>query len=75
MSSPPRLLTTGQLATELRQPVHRILYVLSTRRHIQPSALSGVSRVYDSRAKAQLRHELSAIDARRAARGEGTRHE
>ncbi len=70
MSSPPRLLTTGQLATELRQPVHRILYVLSTRQHIQPSALSGVSRVYDSRAKAQIRHELNAIDARRASRGE-----
>lgn len=75
MSSPPRLLTTGQLAKELRQPVHRILYVLSTRHHIQPSALSGVSRVYDSRAKAQIRHELNAIDARRDSRGEAAHGE
>jgi hypothetical protein len=61
------------LATHLGQPLHRVLYVLRTRRHIRPVATAGRLRLYDEAALAMLRHELNAIDARQAkgvARGE-----
>lgn len=73
MNSPPRLLTPGTIAEELRQPVRRVQYVLATRQHIRPSALAGIVRLYDRHAMAQVRHELNAIDARRAER-EAARH-
>ena len=62
----PQLLTTGRLAVELRQSVRRVQYVLATRPHIQPSAFAGNIRLYDSRAKAMILHEINAMDARRA---------
>jgi hypothetical protein len=33
--------------------------------HIRPSARAGTLRLYDRKAVAMFRHELSAIDARR----------
>jgi len=66
----PILLTAGRLAAQLRVPLHRVTYLLRTRRHIQPKALAGKLRLYDREAIPMLRHELSAIDARR---GEGVR--
>jgi hypothetical protein len=42
-----------------------VLHILTTRRHIQPAARAGTLRLYDRRAVAMIRHELSAIDARR----------
>ena len=65
MASPPQLLTTGRLATELDESLHRILYVLATRPHIRPRARAGTIRLYGRDAIALLRHELNAIDARR----------
>ena len=62
---PPRLITPGIIAAELRQPLHRVQHVLATRRHIAPSARAGTLRLYDRRAVAMVRHELNAIDARR----------
>lgn len=59
-----KLNTVGVLAQKLDQPVHRIQYLLRTRKHIQPAALAGRSRLYPDKAVAQLRHELNAIDAR-----------
>lgn len=65
MTAIPRLLTTGRMAAELGVPLHRVLYVLSTRPHIQPSALAGTLRLFNRQAVAMVRHELNAIDARR----------
>ena len=45
-------------------PLHRVNYVLQTRRYIVPSARVGRLRVYDADAVACIRHELSAIDVR-----------
>ena len=67
MSDPhvPRLITAGVIASELRAPLHRVLRVLATRKHINPSARAGNLRLYDRRAVAMVRYELNAIDARR----------
>jgi hypothetical protein len=61
----PKLRTPGVLAAQLGQPLHRVLHVLRTRHHIRPAARAGRLRLYDRDALAMLRHELSAIDARR----------
>ncbi len=63
--SAPRLITAGVIASELGEPLHRVLHVLTTRQHIRPSARAGTLRLYDKRAVAMVRHELNAIDARR----------
>jgi len=60
----PHLNTIGKVAEELHQPVHRIQYVLRTRPHIQPAALAGRSRLFDSHAISQLRQELNRIDSK-----------
>lgn len=56
--------TVGVLAAKLGQPIHRIEYLLRTRKHIAPVAIAGRSRLYPEKTIAQLRHELNAIDAR-----------
>lgn len=60
-----QLLTSGRIASEEKQPLHRIAYILATRPHIRPAARAGNLRLYDRRAQAMIRHELNAIDARR----------
>ena len=65
LNSPPQLITAGVLASKLRVPLHRVLYVLRTKRHIPPAARAGRLRLYDRAAVAQIRHELNAMDARR----------
>ena len=62
----PRLRTPGVLAELLGVPLHRVDYILRTRRHIRPAARAGRLRLYDNEALAMLRHELNAIDSRRA---------
>ena len=64
-TSPPQLLTVGRLADELGVHLHRVQYILASRQHIAPTALAGNIRLFDLKAKAQVRHELNAIDARR----------
>ena len=66
-----RLRTPGVLAADLDVPLHRVLYVLRTREHIAPSARAGQLRLYDREAVALIRHELNAIDARRAGGSNG----
>lgn len=61
----PTLLTPGVLAAELAVPLHRVLYILRTRRHINPAARAGTLRLYHRSTLAEIRHELNAIDARR----------
>lgn len=62
----PSLLTPGRLADELGVPLARVTYILRTRRHIQPRARAGTLRLYSYDVLPLLRHELNAIDARRA---------
>lgn len=70
MNSPePSLNTSGRIAAKLGVPLHRVTYVLRTRRHIRPAARGGTLRLYSQEALALVRHELNAIDARR---GKGT---
>lgn len=64
-TSPPTLITPGVIATELGQPMHRVLRVLATRPAIRPAALAGRVRLYDRRAIEQVRLELAGIDRRR----------
>lgn len=61
----PDLLTPGKIAAELGVPVHRVVYVLDTRPHIRPLARAGGLRVYHRDSLAEIRHELTAIEARR----------
>lgn len=64
----PRLITPGVIAAELNVPLHRVLNVLATRKHIQPSARAGTLRLYDRRSVELVRQELAAIDRRRSQR-------
>lgn len=61
----PRLATIGEVARLLGQPIHRIEYLMRSRRHITPRATAGCARCFDDEAIAQIRHELNVIDARR----------
>ena len=70
MTSPPNLLTPGRIAAELGTPLHRVLNVLRTRPHIRPAARAGTLRLYRADSVAMVRHELTAIDARRCRRRE-----
>jgi len=65
MSDSTTLITPGVIAAELNTPLHRVLHVLATRKHIQPSARAGILRLYDRRAIAMVKDELNGIDARR----------
>lgn len=66
---PPQLITPGVIARRLAVPLHRVTRILATRPHIQPRARAGLLRAYAEEAVAQVRHELHAIDARRARGG------
>ena len=66
----PNLITPGVIATQLGEPLHRVLYVLRSRRHIRPAARAGRLRLYDREAVAMVRHALNGIDAR-GGKGQG----
>jgi hypothetical protein len=70
-SAVPSLLTPGRIAAELGVPIGRVVYILATRRHINPAARAGTLRLFDRQAVAQIRHELNAIEARRSGLGVG----
>lgn len=67
----PQMLTAGKIAQAVKAPLHRVLRILATRRHIRPAARAGTLRLYERDAIAQVRHELSAMDARRMSRKGG----
>ncbi len=62
----PRLLTAGVLAERLGVPLHRVTYILRTRRHIRPVARAGTLRLYDAAVERLVRAELGP-SARRGA--------
>ena len=71
LSTTPQLRTPGRLASELGVPLHRVLHILATRKHITPTARAGTLRLYDAEAVAQVRHALNAQDARQSGKGVG----
>lgn len=56
--------TIGTIAEQLCQPVHRIRYVLQTRR-IQPSGRAGNARVFTDADIERVQVELARIDRAR----------
>ncbi len=64
------LLTPGRMAAVLGVSLPRVLYVLSTRPHIQPAARAGTLRLYSRQAVSLVRKELDGIGARRRDAGE-----
>jgi hypothetical protein len=64
----PQLRTPGVIASELGEPLHRVLNVLATREHIRLLGRAGTLRLYGPNAVALVRQELDAIDARRCRR-------
>lgn len=62
----PRLLTVGEIARRLVVPIHRVTYILSTRK-IRPVAVAGTARLFDEAAMLRVRRELRAMDSWRAA--------
>ena len=67
----PRLWTAGRIAEHLGVAVHRVQYVVRSRR-IRPSARAARLRLFDREAVSRIADKLHAIDARQ---GEGVRHE
>ena len=63
--------TAGVIASELDEPIHRVVRVLATRPWIKPAALAGRVRLFDRRAIEQVRRELDGIDRRRTPLGQG----
>ena len=66
----PKLATIGEVAKLLNVPPRRIEYILRSRPHIMPRATAAGARCFDDEGIAQIRYELSAIDARRDDREE-----
>ena len=67
--TPPRLVTVGVIAAELGVPPDRVCRILRSRPHIKAVAYAANTRLFDNAAIAQVRHELNAIEARRAEGG------
>jgi len=64
-STTPRLITSGIIAAKLGEPMHRVLNILSTRKHIRVAARAGTIRLFSSETIGVVRDELAAIDAHR----------
>jgi hypothetical protein len=70
MTEPATLLTVGEIARRLDQPIHRVEYVLRSR-NVAPAGWAGNSRVFVESDVAFVAAELRRIDDERS--GEGTR--
>ncbi len=68
MQSVPKLVTLGVIAERIGVPFHRVRHILATRKHIKPAARAGMMRLYHDEAVAQVRYEITLIDARRTER-------
>lgn len=60
----PSLYTVGRIARHLQEPIHRIEYVLTTRRGIEPAARAGRLRLFNSAQVEQIRRAIAEIDVR-----------
>lgn len=70
----PHLITASVIAAKLGAPLHRVQHILATRRHIQVAALAGRTRLYAKVAIAQVRYQLTAMDAKRSSSQGGPAH-
>jgi hypothetical protein len=61
---PPALATLGTVSEQLGQPIHRIAYILRTRKHIQPTATAGRLRLFSQGTIELIKAELERIDSR-----------
>ena len=61
------IVTPGEIARHLRQPIHRVRHVLDTRDEIKPLRRIGIVRAYSADTIERVREELAAIDSRRTA--------
>lgn len=64
-TDPPILATVGEISRRLKCPLHRIEYVIRTRK-INPSGRAGNSLVYPDEAVARIRDELRKMDRERS---------
>ena len=60
----PRLVTVGVIAKELDEPIHRVEYILRTRKHIAPRATAGGLRLFDNDAIEQVLNEIISINTK-----------
>lgn len=65
------LVTPGEIARTLNQPLHRIQHILQTRAHIRPVQRVGIVRAYAAEVIEDVRREIEAIDAKRAGNSAG----
>jgi hypothetical protein len=70
----PRLWTAGRIARRLRVPIHRVQYVLRSRR-ITPAARAGRLRLFDAEAVRLVEAELTRINAKQGEAGGEVSHE
>jgi hypothetical protein len=56
-------LTVGQIAQQLNEPIHRVVYAIKTR-NIAPSGIAGHARVFEEEHLEQIAAALRDIDAR-----------
>jgi hypothetical protein len=63
---PPALATLGTVSEQLGQPIHRIAYILRTRKHIQPTATAGRLRLFSQGTIELIKAELETIDSKGA---------
>ncbi|MDB5334996.1 MAG: hypothetical protein JWN70_615 [Planctomycetaceae bacterium] len=70
----PNLITAGVIARKLGASLHRVQHILATRPHIHPTALAGRTRLYAKVAIAQVRYQLTVIDAKQSSRQGGPAH-
>jgi hypothetical protein len=61
-TSAPTMTTIGEIARRLGEPIHRIEYVIRTRR-ISPRGWAGNARVFPEEAVDAIALELQRIDA------------
>ncbi len=58
------ILTVGQIARRLNEPLHRIEYAIKSR-NIQPVAIAGNARVFESEDLDRISAALREMDSRR----------
>jgi hypothetical protein len=61
MSQPPSLLTVGEIARQLQEPIHRIEYVIRSR-GVQPIGWAGHARVFAPASLDRIDSELDRMD-------------
>ena len=66
MTEPESLLTVGEIARRLRQPLHRVEYVIRSR-NILPAGWAGHARVFRDADLVRVASELKRIDRERDA--------